>query len=143
MDINTRMYIGSGTSLKSEKEAFLQAIKMVNKTGITIQSLRLDRYFSAQAYVKLCVHNFGDVKMYLIPKINATIKGTQKWKRMLKQFVEDTKEYLREYYKRNQSESGFSEDKKRTGWRLGQKREDRIDTADFLTTIWHNRYWLG
>jgi len=26
---------------------------------------------------------------------------------------------------------------------VGQKREDRIDTADGLTTLWHNLYWLG
>jgi len=62
---------------------------------------------------------------------------------MLYRFVHDTKAYLKEYYQRNQSESGFSEDKKRTGWKLGQKREDRIDTANTVNKLWHNLYWLG
>jgi transposase len=50
--------------------------------------------------------------------------------------------YLHEYYKRNQSESNFAEDKRRIGWKLGQKRDDRIDTANILTSLWHNLYWL-
>ena len=62
---------------------------------------------------------------------------------MLGKFIEEMKPFLQEYYKRNQSESGFSEDKKRIGQQLGQKREDRLDTANFLTLLWHNLYWLG
>ena len=58
-------------------------------------------------------------------------------------FVTDPVTYPEEYFQRNQSESGIAEDKKRVGWKLGQKREDRIDTADGLTTLWHNLYWLG
>ena len=79
----------------------------------------------------------------IIPKKNATIKETYKWKRMLHDFVNNTTEYLEEYYQRNQCESGFSEDKKRTSWRLGQKREDRLETANICTSLWHNLYWLG
>jgi len=26
---------------------------------------------------------------------------------------------------------------------LGQKKADRIDTADMLTLLWHNLHWLG
>jgi len=26
---------------------------------------------------------------------------------------------------------------------LGQKREDRVSTADMLTSLWHNLCWLG
>lgn len=142
MDIKTRMYIGCGTSFKSEKEAFHNAGEMIRKTGVKINSLRLDKYYSNKGDVKLCQELFGKVKMYLIPKSNATLGGFE-WDKMLTRFIEDVKTYLKEYYQRNQSESGFSEDKRRIGQRLGQKRDDRVDTANFLTLLWHNLYWLG
>lgn len=143
MDIKTRMYIGCGTSFKSEQDAFHKASDMAERTGIHFLSLRLDKYYSAQSYVTYCQNKFGNVRMYFIPKSNATIKGPAGWKLMLNNFIQNTPEYLKEYYQRNQSESGFAEDKKRIGWGLGQKREDRIDTANMLTTVWHNFYWLG
>jgi len=143
IDIKTRMYLGYGTSFKSEKEAYHQAVKMIKKTGIKISSIRLDKYYSNQSDVDYCKDNFGNTKIYLIPKTNATIKGSSEWKEMLGKFIEEMKPFLQEYYKRNQSESGFSEDKKRIGQQLGQKREDRLDTANFLTLLWHNLYWLG
>jgi len=86
---------------------------------------------------------FGGVIMYLILKKNATVKGPWGWKQMLKRFVEDPKEYLREYYQRNQSESGISEDKRRFGWRIAQRREDRVDTSAFCAALWHNLFWLS
>lgn len=143
IDIKTRMYIGCGSSFKSEREAYNNSIEMIKKTGIKINSLRLDKYYSNQSDVDFCKKHFGDVKMYLIPKDNATIKGSPEWKKMLSRFIKNMKEFLKEYFQRNQSESGYSEDKRRIGQRLGQKREDRIDTANFLTSLWHNLYWLG
>ena len=142
IDIMTRMYIAYGTSFKSEKDAFHCAIKMLEEVGININSIRLDKYYQ-QSAVKLFQEKFGNVKVYIIPKKNATIKGSLEWKKMLKRFIENTKAFLQEYFQRNQSESGFSEDKKRTGWRLGQKRPDRIDTSNILTGLWHNLYWLA
>lgn len=144
IDIVTRMYISYGTSFKSEKEAFLSAVKMLEeiRADINIKSLRLDRYYQ-QAYVEYLEEKLGKVKFYIIPKKNATVRGSWEWKRMLEKFVQDTKAFLTEYFQRNQSESGFAEDKKRTGWRLGQKRPDRIDTANILTGLWHNLYWLA
>jgi len=143
MDIKSRMYIGYGISFKSEQEAHLKAVGLCRESGVKINSMRLDRLFSGQSCVELYQKNFGKVKMYLIPKSNATVRDSWEWKRMLYRFVHDTKAYLKEYYQRNQSESGFSEDKKRTGWKLGQKREDRIDTANTVNKLWHNLYWLG
>lgn len=143
MDIKTRMYICYGTSFRSEQEAFFRAIIMIKETNITIESLRLDRYYSAQFYVDFINQHLGNVRLYFIPKKNATVKGPWEWKRMLYYFVTDPVMYLEEYFKRNQSESGIAEDKKRIGWKLGQKREDRIDTAKMCTTLWHNLYWLG
>ena len=47
-------------------------------------------------------------------------------------------DYLEEYFKRNNSESGWASDKKMFGWKVSQKREDRIDTALFVRAVWHN-----
>ncbi|MBI2136503.1 hypothetical protein HYU06_05515 [Candidatus Woesearchaeota archaeon] len=69
------------------------------------------------------------------------------WCSIIYNFTDDTKLFLEEYFQRNQSESGFSEDKKRTGkrtgWRFALKREDRINTAYGFTTLWHNLFWVG
>lgn len=143
IDLKSNMYVGFGTSLKSENEAFLETIKMIEKMDIKLLSIRLDKYYSCQEYVKMLREKFGDVSITLLPKSNATVKGDWEWKRMMYDFVKDPTSYLEDYFKRNRSESGFSEDKKRTGWQLGQKRADRIDTADMLTSLWHNLCWLG
>ena len=142
MDINTRMYIAYGTSFQSENEAFLSAIKMAKKIGIEVSSIRLDRYYSGQAYVEVIIQELGNVKITLIPKKNATVKGSWEWKRILHDFVKDPITYLEDYFKRTQSESGFAEDKKRTGWMIAQRREDRVDTANFCNILWHNLFWM-
>ncbi len=142
MDLDTRLYIGYGTSHKSENEAYVKAMEMAKSVGMN--SIRLDRYFSGQAYVKSIEELFGhDITIYVIPKKNATIKGSLKWKKILHNFVYDTKGFLGEYFKRNQSESGFSEDKRRFGWIIPQRREDRVDTCNFCTTLWHNMFWMN
>lgn len=143
MDIKTRMYIAVGTSFKSEKEAYDDAIQMAQKQNVNLNSMRLDRYYSNQSDVESLNSKFGEICLYLIPKSNATIEGSWEWKRMLYDFAKDTVGYLERYFQRNQSESGIAEDKRRVGWRLGQKRPDRIATANFLTAMWHNLYWLG
>lgn len=141
MDVNTRMYVGYGTSLKSEKEAFEAALKLTKNMPVTVCSLRLDKYYSGESYVNLCQENLGKVKMYILPKSNIAKFGLGEWCSMLYRFLNNVKLFLKEYFQRNQSESGFSEDKKRTGWRISQKRPDRIDTAYFVDVIWHNLYW--
>jgi len=141
MDIKERMYIGYGVSFKSEKEAFERALQLAQKIGIKVRSLRLDKYYSAEAYVKLCQEYLGEVKMFIIPKSNIATLGVGEWCRNVYQFADDTIAFLEEYFQRNQSESGFSEDKKRTGWRFAQKKEERIETAYGLTTLWHNLFW--
>jgi len=143
IDIKTRMYISFGTSFKSEKDAFEKALQMAKETGIKIKSVRLDKYYSGEAYVKLCQKYLGKVKTFIIPKSNIATIGVGDWSRMIYNFTKNTKEFLEEYFQRNQSESGIAEDKKRTGWKLGQKRPDRIDTANILTSLWHNLSWLG
>ena len=142
IDIKSRMYVGYGTSFKSEKGAFEKALTMTKDLGVNVDSLRLDKYYSGEAYVKLCQEDLGkDVKMFILPKSNVAHLGVGEWCAMLHRFLEDTKKFLQEYFQRNQSESGFAEDKKRTGWRFAQRKEDRIETAYGLTNLWHNLSW--
>lgn len=143
MDLKTRMYVAYGSSFDSEKDAFLSAIKMAEQSGIVVSSIRLDRYYSGQSYVEIIIKELGNVKITLIPKKNATVAGSWEWKRMLYDFVTDPIAYLEEYFQRTQSESGFAEDKKRTGWMITQRRIDRVDTAIFCNVLWHNLFWLG
>jgi transposase len=96
--------------------------------------MRLDKYYSFPSYVD----RFGEAKVYVIPRKNATLRGSWKWKDTMKDFVDNTLTYLGQYYLRNNSESGFSADKRWFGWKVGQKREDGIDTAVTCTNIWHN-----
>lgn len=143
MDIKNRMYLGYGVSFKSEKEAFVGALQLAKERGIKIESLRLDKYYSAEAYVDICQEYLGNVTLFIVPKSNIATLGVGEWCRNVYQFTENTHAFLEEYFQRNQSESSFSEDKKRTGWRFAQKREERVETAYGLTTLWHNLFWLG
>lgn len=142
LDLDTRMYTGRGTSFKSERDAYNKAMMMVK--GQHLDSIRLDKYYSGQGTVKGLTEQFGkDISIYLIPKKNARIRGSMAWKNMLGQFVNEPYDYLKNYYQRNQSESAFSEDKRRLGWRIHQRREDRVETTDTLTFLWHNLLWYG
>jgi transposase len=141
MDIKSRMYVGYGTSLKSEREAFENALVIAKDVPVNVLTFRLDRYYSGESYVNLCEKYLGKTKMFIIPKKNIAHFGLGEWCSMLHRFLGDIKAFLKDYFQRNQSESGFSEDKKRTGWRIPQKRSDRVDTAYTLDIIWHNLFW--
>ena len=138
MDLSTKMYVCYGSSLRSEREAFDKAMQMLEEYEIKIDSIRLDRYYSNPCYVNL----FKESKVYIIPKKNVELGNGTPWLKTMERFLDDTLGYLAEYYKRENSESGFSSDKKLTGWKVSQKREDRIDTALFCGTIWHNLLFL-
>ena len=84
-----------------------------------------------------------DTKIYVIPKKKATIKGSREWSRIIRSFVWSTFQHLAEYYRRNNSESGFSVDKRTSGWKVWQKREDRIDTALLCKGVWHDLMLIG
>jgi transposase len=139
MDLSTKMYIACGSSMKSEKEAFDRAMKMLSRLGVTLGTARLDRYYSSSA----CVDSLGGAKVFVIPKSNATVKGSWKWKETMKEFVTNTIRYLEQYYRRESSEPGFAADKKMLGWAIAQRREDRIDCAQFCTGLWHNLFNLA
>lgn len=143
MDIKTRLYLAYGTSFKSEQQAYDRAIEMAQKLSISIKDIRLDKYYSKQIFVEKLSSIFQGIKFYLIPKSNATIKGCSNWHNMLKEFCSNVQEYLSQYFLRNNSESGFSEDKRRFGWKILQKLPERVNIAIFTKFIWHNLLWLG
>lgn len=138
LDLKSRLYICYGMSFRSEKQAFNRALEMLTETGIKIEKVRLDKYYSNSSDVD----RFPDSKVYIIPKKNATLRGSQQWKDRMIKFVLNTKYYLGQYYLRNNSESEFSADKRRLGWQIDQRREDRIETAHTCTAVWHNLFNL-
>ena len=138
MDLESKMYVCYGTSLISEKRAFDKAMQMLKEIGVKIKSIRLDRYYSFPCYVNL----FKESKVYIIPRKDAKLGHGIAWYETMKSFVEDTMKHLEEYYKRENSESGWSADKKMFGWNVKQKREDRINTALLVRAIWHNLFRL-
>jgi transposase len=134
MDLSTKMYVCYGSSLKSEKEAFDKAMEMLSKLDVEINSIRLDRYYSFPCYV----NQFKNSKVFIIPRKNVELANGFKWHETLKNFLLDTQNYLKEYFQRNNSESGWASDKKMFGWKVNQKRQDRIDTSLFVRAVWHN-----
>lgn len=138
IDLKTKMYICYGSSLKSEKRAYKKAMKMLKDLKIKVKSIRLDKYYSFPSYVKY----FKGIKIFIIPRKNAKLGHGEDWLKVMNNFVNDTWEYLKEYYKRNLSENGFGVDKKMFGSKIRQKREDRIDIAIFSKVLWHNLIYL-
>lgn len=138
MDLDSKMYVCYGSSLKSEKDAYFKAMKMLGDGDVWVRSVRLDRYYSNPKDI----NSYRGCEIYFIPKKNVTMGNGLFWNERLTEFVEDTFGYLREYFKRNNSESGFGSDKKLFGWKINQKREDRIDTVIFCKTVWRNLFQL-
>jgi len=134
MDLKTKMYVCFGSSLKSEKEAFDKAMQMLQIIDVKIDSIRLDRYYSCPIYV----NQFADSKVYIIPKKKVNLEHGAKWTETLGDFLCDTMKYLEEYFKRNNSESGWASDKKIFGWKISQKLPERMDMRLFVRMIWHN-----
>ena len=139
MDLDTGMYIAFGSSMKSEREAYHRAMKLLSSTGIEMDSIRLDRYYSSSSYMD----KLGKTKVFVMPKKNSTLNGSLKWKNTMKDFVLNTMPYLEEYHQRSNSESGFAADKKMLGWNIAQRRDERIDNALFCTDLWHNLFNMG
>jgi len=139
MDLETRLYIALGSSMKSERDAYYRAMNLLSSIGVEMDSIRLDRYYSSPSYMD----KLGNTRVYVIPKKNVTLNGSQKWKNTMKEFVENTMPYLEEYHQRSNSESGFAADKKMLGWNIAQRRDDRIESELFCTGVWHNLFNMG
>lgn len=134
IDLETGMYVGFGYSRKSEMDAFNQTVEMLKRLGASVDSVSLDRYYSSRRVLKL----FGKcAAMYLIPKRNISKLGFE-WARIVKRIIEAPVLFMRRYFMRNLSEAGFSADKRRFGWTIRQKREDRQETAMFSVALLHN-----
>ncbi|KYK38732.1 MAG: hypothetical protein AYK18_16755 [Theionarchaea archaeon DG-70] len=69
-----------------------------------------------------------ETSVYVIPKDNISKIGFE-WTKIFKKIIKDPVEYLENYFLRNLSEA-FSADKRRFGWTIRQKREDREDRRE-------------
>ena len=138
LDISSKLYVAYGVSFRSEKDAFENAMNHLSSTGIQLNSVRLDKYYSYPSYVD----KFGTATVYVLPRKNATLNGSWAWKRTMKRFVQNTKQYLSEFYQRENSEAQFSADKRWFGWKVEQRRPDRIETAITCGNLWHNLFNL-
>ncbi len=69
---------------------------------------------------------------------NSRIRGRRNWREIIRRFMDDPMNYLREYFRRNASESGFSSDKRTTGGLIYQRRKDRKETSGFCKGLIHN-----
>lgn len=136
IDIDTGLYVACGYSNISEMEAFRKAMDMLRRSGIPIDSMALDRYYSTRKVITLFEK---ETALYIIPKKNMAHVGAE-WARILRRAAEDPYLFLKGYYLRNLCESGFSADKRRFGGLIRQKREDRRETAMFSTTFLHNLF---
>jgi len=138
MDLNTGMYIAVGYSSESEMDAFNKAMDMLKTIGIRINSVALDKYYSSRKVLQL----FGnETAVYVIPKKNIRKIGVS-WSKVMRRILIDPIDFLRSYFKRNLSEAGFSSDKRRFGWTIRQKRDDRIDIVMFTTALLHNLFFI-
>jgi len=138
MDLKTGMYVGNGYSTISEMRAFHQALEMAKDIGIPINTLRLDKYYSSHKVLQL----FGkDISVYVIPKKNISKIGLE-WTNVIRKILESPYIYMKAYFKRNLSESGFSFDKRRFGGIIRQKREDRQSMAILCIGFLHNLFFI-
>lgn len=138
MDLKTGMYVGVGYSTVSEMRAFSQALEMAKGLGVSINTLRLDKYYSSRKVLKL----FGkNVSVYVIAKKNISKIGLE-WSRVIRNVIESPFVYLKTYFQRNLSESGYSSDKGRFGGIIRQKREDRQSMAMLCIGFLHNLFFI-
>ena len=135
MDLNTRTYIGYAVSLRSEKDAYRKAIEMIAKMRIDLESIRLDRYYSGQSILDDFSEN---TRIFIIHRKNSRVRGSKRLREIIRRFMNDPIAYLRQYFKRSNSEAGFSADKRSTGHMIFQRRKDRIETSGSCKGLLHN-----
>ena len=87
--------------VKHEAREEDRAINFIKTVDVKLKSVGHDRYYSESSYVSRFA---SDTAVYIIPKKDATLNGSQKWKDTMREFVTDTYQYLKEYYKRENSE---------------------------------------
>lgn len=136
VDLKTGMYIAYGYSNKSEKEAFRRALGFLGREGIPLHKVGLDKYYSSRKNIRELGEN---VEVIVLPKEDLSNFGTE-WYQILSRAKEGPYGFMKDYLKREISETYFGADKERFGRKIPQRREDRRETATFGTTILHNLF---
>jgi transposase len=134
LDLRTWLYVAYGTSARSERGAYETALAWLKVQGIEVASVRLDRYYSHPSDAA----RFRGAKFYMLPRKDVKVHIQHEWLEALREFVERPLSYLEQYYRREHSEAAFGADKRMLGWRIAQRREDRIEMADRCHSSWHN-----
>lgn len=86
------MYVGYAVSVRSETDAYHKVLEMIRKMRIDIRGARLDKYYSGQSLLDDFDEN---TRIFIIPKENSRIKGKMRWKEIIKSFMDDPMNYLR------------------------------------------------
>lgn len=115
-----------GTSRRSERAPYAAALRWLNAQGIAVESTRLDRLYSRATVAE----RFRGARFFFLPKKDVRRHTPHEWLAALREFVDHPISYLEEYSRREHSEAGLSADKRRLGWRIAQRRDDRIQAAD-------------
>ena len=79
-----------------------------------------------------------NTKIFIIPKKNSRIREPRAWRDIIMRFMNEPIAYPREYFKRSNSEAGFSSDKRSTGHMIFQRRKDRSETSGFCKGLLHS-----
>lgn len=144
MDIRSGLYVSYGSGLRSEREAFTKAMNLLKEVrrrlGVEVESARLDKYYSFQSTLNFFPE---ETVLYILPRSNTTINGPPRWQRIFRRMMSNPTDYIRQYYRRELSESGFSADKRTLGWKVWQRRDDRINTAIGCLATLHNVLRIG
>lgn len=134
IDVETNMYVGIGFSTRSEMDAYRKAIALMQRNGIEMSSISLDKYYSSR---KVIEQFDKKVSIFVIPKKNIANFGFR-WVEIFKRIAENPIAFLKRYFLRNLSEAGFSSDKRRFGSVIRQVREERRENALFSIAVLHN-----
>lgn len=72
--------------MKSEKDAYMRSLKMIASLRIYIESVRLDKYYSGQIILDVFLEN---TKIFIVAKKNSRIKGSKRWRNIIRRFMND------------------------------------------------------
>jgi len=133
LDVESGLYVAYGYSPRSEKDAYRKAMAMAKELGISIKSIRLDKYYSTRATLM----ELGTAAPYVLLKRGQGRIGIE-WSRVFRWIRADPYGYLSEYYRRNLRETMRASDKGRFGRTVRQRREDRQEMAMAGIAILHN-----
>jgi len=64
-------------NITQSQSSIRNASTLVQQSGVTINSFRIDKYFSNQADIEYCKDHLSCSKVYFIPKSNVTVRGSK------------------------------------------------------------------